>query len=392
MKIHEYQAKDLLGRFGVPVPAGRVALTADEAVAAAAALSGERWVVKAQVHAGGRGKGGGVKLCGSLDDVRRESETMLGMTLVTPQTGPAGKVVRKVLVTEACEIESEYYAGVVLDRRLGAPVLMVSAEGGVEIEEVAARTPEKIHREPLDPQSGLAPYQGRRLAARLGLRGASLVAGATTLTRLARAYLETDASLAEINPLVLTRGGEVVALDAKISFDESALYRHPEIVELRDVDEEEPLEVRAGEFDLSYIKLDGDIGCMVNGAGLAMATLDIVQHHGGAPANFLDVGGGASTERVAEAFRIILEDDRVRAILVNIFGGIMRCDVIAEGVLSAARDIDLRVPVVVRLEGTNVEEGRRMLEESGLNLVSASGLDDAARKVVELAARGGPES
>jgi succinyl-CoA synthetase beta subunit len=388
VKVHEYQAKDVLARFGVPVPRGKVAETAEAAVSAAREIGGNEWVVKAQVHAGGRGKAGGVKLCRSLDEVRQAAGRIIGMLLVSPQTGPQGRIVRKALVTEACEIAKEFYAAVVLDRRTRSPVLMVSPDGGVEIEEVAAQHPERIHLAAFDPWGGLRPYQGRQLARRLGVTGATVPSLAGLLVDLSRAFVQTDASLAEINPLVLTRAGACVALDAKFSFDDNALFRHPELRSLRDLEEEEPLEVRASEHDLSYIKLDGDIGCMVNGAGLAMATLDIIQHFGGEPANFLDVGGGATAERVTEAFKIILEDTRVRAILVNIFGGIMKCDVIAEGILAAARSIELRVPVVVRLEGTNVERGKELLQQSKLNLIAANDLADAATKVVAQA-RGG---
>ncbi|MCZ6793487.1 MAG: ADP-forming succinate--CoA ligase subunit beta, partial [Planctomycetota bacterium] len=320
-------------------------------------------------------------------EVEEQSSRILGMRLVTPQPGPEGQLVRKVLVTEACDIAREFYAGIVLDRARGLPVLMVSAEGWVEIEEVAARRPEKIFKEWIDPQAGLEAYQGRRLGRKLGLSGKLITSCAAILVRLARAYLDTDASLAEINPLVLTGDERLMALDAKFSFDDNALYRQPGIKDYRDLDEEDPLEVRAGNFDLSYIKLDGHIGCMVNGAGLAMATLDIIQHHGGEPANFLDVGGGATKEKVEEAFKIILEDPAVKAILVNIFGGIMKCDVIAEGILEAVKGVELRVPVVVRLEGTNVDRGRELLDGSGLDLVLAESLGDAAQKVVGIAAR-----
>jgi len=387
VKIHEYQAKEILARYGVEVPSGKVATTPKEAVEAAKALQGP-WVVKAQIHAGGRGKGGGVKLCSSVEEVEGNSRKILGMTLVSPQTGPQGQRVGKILVAAACEIAKEFYAGVVLDRNRSLPVLMVSAEGGVEIEKVAATHPEKIFKEFVDPVTGLEPYQGRGLAKKLGFSGKLIAQCASMLVKLVRSYLDTDASLAEINPLVLTDDGSLVALDAKYSFDDNALFRHPDLKECRDFDEEEPLEVRASEFDLSYIKLDGNIGCMVNGAGLAMATLDIINHYGGEPANFLDVGGGATADRVTEAFKIILEDQNVRAILVNIFGGIMKCDVIAEGILAAAKRIELRVPVVVRLEGTNVQRGKELLGSSGLNLISADNLGDAARKVVEIAAAG----
>jgi succinyl-CoA synthetase beta subunit len=383
VKIHEYQAKELLQRFGVEVPRGKVAASVEEAVEAARELGGERWVVKAQVHAGGRGKGGGVKLCSGLEELRVAAGSIIGMQLVTPQTGPAGKLVRKVLVSDASSIDREFYAGVVLDRKSAVPVLMVSAEGGVEIEEVAARHPDRIFKGFIHPVAGLHPYQGRVLARKLGLTGDLVAACAAMLVKLSRAFLDTDASLAEINPLVVTAAGRLLALDAKFAFDDNALFRHPGLRGYRDLHEEEPLEVRAGEFDLSYIKLDGNIGCLVNGAGLAMATLDIIQHCGGAPANFLDVGGGATKEKVTEAFKIILDDPAVEAILVNIFGGIMKCDVIAEGIISAARSMSFRVPLVVRLEGTNVEEGRRLLASSGLDLITATSLSDAARHAVE---------
>ena len=381
VKLHEYQAKEILAHFGVPVPLGRVAGAPGEATAAAKEIGGDRWVLKAQIHAGGRGKGGGVRVVSALDDVERTSSEMLGMRLITPQTGPEGRLVRKILVTEAAAIERELYAAVAFDRKLASPVLMTSAEGGVEIEEVAARNPERILKEVVSPIVGLQPYQGRRLAKKMGFAGTLLAVGAQLLTRLVRVFLDTDASLVEVNPLALTRDGRLLALDAKVVLDDNALFRHPNLKEYRDLDEEEPLEVRASQHDLSYIRLEGDIGCLVNGAGLAMATLDLIQHWGGNPANFLDVGGGASAERVTEAFKIILEDERVKAVLVNIFGGIMKCDVIAQGVIEAARTTGLRVPLVVRLEGTNVEEGKRLLAASGLNVILASGLSEAAQKV-----------
>ncbi len=390
MKIHEYQAKEVLRRAGVPIPSGDVAATVDEAVVVAEKLAADgasQWVVKAQIHAGGRGKGGGVKLAGSIDEVRELATKILGMRLVTPQNAPDGTIVRQVLVTAACDIAKEYYAGIVLDRERNLPVLMVSAEGGVEIETVAAESPEKIFKEWFCPIGGLAAFQGRKLARKLDMSGKNVAKTASIFTKLARSFLDTDASIAEINPLVETPEGEVVALDAKFGFDDNALYRQPAVVEYRDRDEEDPLEARAAEFDLSYIKLDGEIGCMVNGAGLAMSTLDIINYFGGEPANFLDVGGGATADKVTEAFKIILEDSSVKAILVNIFGGIMKCDVIAEGVIAAARAAQLSVPLVVRLEGTNVERGRELLESSGIDLIAASGLADAAKKVVE-ASRG----
>ncbi len=375
----------------MPVPEGTAVDTVDEAVAAAEQLGGTLWVVKAQIHAGGRGKGGGVKLAGSLQEVRDHSEAILGMQLVTPQTGPEGRTVKKILVAKACDIASEFYAGIVLDRQLGLPVLMLSAEGGMDIEEVAASTPEKIFKAGFDPKEGLAPAEALELAGKLGL-GEELTEGmAELLQKLARCYLDTDASLAEINPLVRTEDDQLLALDAKFSFDDNALFRHPDLQEYRDPDEEDPLETRAAEFGLSYIKLDGNIGCMVNGAGLAMATLDIIKHFGGEAANFLDVGGGATTEKVTEAFKIILEDKDVKAILVNIFGGIMKCDVIAQGIIEAAGTIEMNVPIVVRLEGTNVEKGRQLLEASGLELISAAGLANAAKTVVAQV-NGGSES
>ena len=391
MKIHEYQAKEVLAAAGVPVPPGEAVDTVDAAVAAAEALGGSLWVVKAQIHAGGRGKGGGVKLASSLEEVREYSDAILGMQLVTPQTGPEGREVKKILIAAACDIASEFYAGIVLDRQLGLPVLMVSAEGGMDIEEVAASTPEKIFKVSFDPGDGLSVDEAREVAGRLGLEDGLVVEMAGLLQKLARCFLDTDASLAEINPLVRTTDDSLLALDAKFSFDDNALFRHPELVEYRDPAEEDPLETRAAKFGLSYIKLDGEIGCMVNGAGLAMATLDIIKHFGGEAANFLDVGGGATTEKVTEAFKIILEDSDVKAILVNIFGGIMKCDVIAEGIIEAAQTIELRVPVVVRLEGTNVERGRELLAGSGLDLISAPGLPEAVESVVAQA-KGGADS
>lgn len=391
MKIHEYQAKEVLAAAGVPVPPGEAVDTVDAAVAAAEALGGSLWVVKAQIHAGGRGKGGGVKLASSLEEVREYSDAILGMQLVTPQTGPEGREVKKILIAAACDIASEFYAGIVLDRQLGLPVLMVSAEGGMDIEEVAASTPEKIFKVSFDPGDGLSVDEAREVAGRLGLEDGLVEEMAGLLQKLARCFLDTDASLAEINPLVRTTDDSLLALDAKFSFDDNALFRHPELVEYRDPAEEDPLETRAAKFGLSYIKLDGEIGCMVNGAGLAMATLDIIKHFGGEAANFLDVGGGATTEKVTEAFKIILEDSDVKAILVNIFGGIMKCDVIAEGIIEAAQTIELRVPVVVRLEGTNVERGRELLAGSGLDLISAPGLPEAVESVVAQA-KGGADS
>ena len=386
MKVHEYQGKEILARFGVAVPRGIVVTEADEARAAAEKLGG-RVVVKAQIHAGGRGKGGGVKLAGSPDEAMEMARQILGMRLVTKQTGAEGRIVGKVLIEEALPIDRELYLGIVLDRSAGFPVMMASRFGGMEIEEVAAENPDAILKAHFDPDVGLHPYLARKLAFGLGLESATFKAGLKFMAGLARAYAETDASLAEINPLVTTTDGRVIALDAKIGFDDNALFRHADILEMRDTAEEEPLEVQASEYDLNYIKLDGTIGCMVNGAGLAMATMDIIKHYGGEPANFLDVGGGASQERVAAAFRILLSDPNVEAVLINIFGGIVRCDMIARGVIEAAKEVDLKVPLVVRLEGTNVDEGRRLLEESGLDLTVGDGMADAAEKVVAAAAK-----
>jgi len=387
MKIHEYQAKQVLAEFGVPLLRNVVCHTADEAEQAARELGGGTVVVKAQVHAGGRGKGGGVKLAHSPAETREVAEQIIGMQLVTHQTGPEGVPVRMVLVEEGCRIAQELYAGIALDRARGLPVMMGCAEGGVEIEEIAARDPDAIKKEAFRPDEGLRGYQARRLAFALGLSGKQVHKAAKMFQQLAAAYVARDASLLEINPLVVTEDGGLIALDAKMNLDDSALYRHPALREMADANEEDPLETRATASGLSYIALDGDIACMVNGAGLAMATMDVIQHHGGQPANFLDVGGGATLERVTEAFRIILSDSRVKAILVNIFGGIMRCDVIAEGVVAAAKELGLEDPLVVRLEGTNVEEGRRILAESGIALTVADDMTDAAQKVVA-AARG----
>ncbi len=386
MKIHEYQAKTLLARYGVAVPRGEVAETTDAAVEIARRLGGPV-VVKAQIHAGGRGKGGGIRVAKNPEEAAAHAKAILGMTLVTPQTGPAGRVVRTVLIEEAVELDREHYLGVTLDRSRACPVVIVSRSGGMEIEEVAARDPAAVLREPVDPALGMFPFQARRLAFSLGLEGETFKQGVSLMQSLLRAYVETDATLAEINPLLVTRDGSVLALDAKMTFDDNALFRHPDIREMRDLSEEDPLEVEASKFGLNYIKLDGSVGCMVNGAGLAMATMDLVKLAGGEPANFLDVGGGASEEQVKNAFRIILSDSNVRAILINIFGGIMRCDVIARGVVGAVREMGLVLPVVVRLEGTNVDEGRRILSESGLAVTPAEGLADAARKAVEAAAR-----
>jgi len=387
MNIHEYQAKALLASFGVPVPAGRPAFSVDEAVKAAEELGGPVWVVKAQIHAGGRGKAGGVKVCRSIDEVRAAAEELLGKALVTPQTGPQGKVVRRLLVEEGLNIASEFYLSALVDRASARVAFVASAAGGMDIEEVAAREPEKIFTITIDPATGYMPYVGRAIAAKLGLKGDAAKRFARLAQALYRAFTERDMSLLEINPLVLTAEGELVCLDAKVNFDDNWLFRHPEVMELRDADEEDPRERAAAEYGLNYIALDGNIGCMVNGAGLAMATMDIIKLHGGEPANFLDVGGGATAEKVAAAFKIITEDPNVQSILVNIFGGIMRCDIIAEGVVTAVQETGLKVPLVVRLEGTNVEKGREILARSGLNIIPAEDLDDAAQKAV--AAAGG---
>lgn len=384
MNIHEYQGKEVLREFGVSVPAGRVAFSVEEAVEAAQGLGTNVCVVKAQIHAGGRGKAGGVKVAKSLDEVRTYAEEILGKTLVTHQTGPEGKEVKRLLIEEGCDIQKEYYIGLVLDRSTSRIVMMASEEGGTEIEEVAAETPEKIFREAIDPVVGLTGYQARRLAFAINIPPESLNKAVGFMMSLYQAFVEKDCSIAEINPLVTTGDGQVLALDAKLNFDENALYRHKDIVALRDLDEEDEKEIEASKHDLSYISLDGNIGCMVNGAGLAMATMDIIKHYGGDPANFLDVGGGATTEKVTEAFKIILADQNVKGILVNIFGGIMKCDVIAEGVISASRQVGLDIPLVVRLEGTNVEQGKKLLEESGLNITSAASMADAAEKIVAL--------
>ena len=382
MNIHEYQAKELLAKFGVAVPLGKVAYTAAEAVDAARQIGGTAWAVKAQIHAGGRGKAGGVRLARSEDEVAAAARALIGHTLVTHQTGPEGREVKRVYVEAACDIARELYLALSIDRRLGRVTLIGAAEGGVEIEELAARAPEKILTEAIDPASGLSPFHARRLAFDLGLAGPQIAAMVDFVDALYRAFTELDAALVEINPLVVTGSGDLVALDAKLGFDDNALFRHPDVEALRDEDEEDPIELEAGKHALNYVKLDGNIGCMVNGAGLAMATMDIIKLYGGSPANFLDVGGGATKERVTVAFKLILSDPNVEAILVNIFGGIMRCDVIAEGIVSAAREVNLHVPLVVRLEGTNVELGRRILSQSGLPLIAAENFEDAARKVV----------
>ena len=384
MKIHEYQAKGILAQYKVPVPRGEVAFTPDEAEAAAKKIGGSV-VVKAQIHAGGRGKGGGVKVAKNATEAAEIARKMLGMRLVTHQTGPEGRTVQRLLVEETLPIERELYLGIVLDRTQGKPVFMASAAGGMDIEQVAAKTPELILKETIEPGFGLAAFQARRLAFGMGIPAASVNGAVAAMMALARAYLAMDASLAEINPFILTKDGTVYALDAKINFDDNALYRHKELLELRDLNEEDPLEVEASRYGLNYIKLDGTVGCMVNGAGLAMATMDIIKYAGGSPANFLDVGGGASAEQVRNAFRILLSDKNVRAVLINIFGGILRCDTLATGVVDAARALEIKVPVVVRMEGTNVELGRKILADSGFDFTVADGMKDAAEKVVALA-------
>jgi len=386
MNIHEYQAKAVLSRYGVNVPKGKVADTPAQAEVIAEEF-GTPVVIKAQIHAGGRGKGGGVKLAANPDEAVEAAQKILGMTLITKQTGPEGRLVRRVLIEEALPIDRELYLGVVLDRSAGYPVMMASQFGGMEIEEVAAENPDAILKAHFDPDVGLHPYMCRKLAFGLGLEGEAFKSGTKFMAALAKAYGDTDASLLEINPLVTTTDGRVIALDAKMNVDDSALFRHSDIAAMRDIHEEEPLEVEASKFDLNYIKLDGNIGCMVNGAGLAMATMDIIKHYGGMPANFLDVGGDASQERVAAAFRILLSDPSVRGVLINIFGGIVRCDMVARGVVAAAKEVQLSVPLVVRLEGTNVEEGRKVLATSGLALTVGDGMADAAEKVVNAVGR-----
>ena len=386
MKIHEYQGKELLRKFGVPVPRGLVARSPEEAYQAAKELGTEVVVVKAQIHAGGRGKGGGVKLAKSAEEAREIAQKMLGMKLVTHQTGPEGREVRVLLIEEGLPIDKEFYLGIVLDRASGRPVFMASEAGGMDIEEVAAKTPEKILKETVDPAVGFRAFQARKLAFGLGI-GSDLIGQAVKFMQsLYSAYEQMDASLMEINPFLLTKDNRLIALDAKVNFDDNAMFRHKEFLALRDLNEEEPLEIEASKFDLNYIKLDGNIACMVNGAGLAMATMDIIKLAGGEPANFLDVGGGASQERVEAAFRILLADENVKAVLINIFGGIVRCDMVARGVVEAVKKLGIQVPVVVRLEGTNVEEGQRVIRDSGLNFTVAKGMKDAADKVVALAA------
>ena len=385
MKIHEYQAKELLAAAGLPVPRGEAAYTADEARAVAERLGG-RVVVKAQIHAGGRGKGGGIKVVSDAGEAERAAEAMLGTTLVTAQTGPSGRRVERLLIEEGLDVDRELYVGLVIDRALARPVLMASGAGGMDIEQVAAESPDLIFREALDPVAGLQPFQARRLAYGLGLEGKVARRAAAAMVAAAGAFRDLDASLVEINPLVVTAGGDVLALDAKVNLDDNALFRHPDLRELRDTAEEEALEVEASKHSLSYVRLDGRIGCMVNGAGLAMATMDIIHLAGGKPANFLDVGGGANADQIRNAFRILLADPNVAAVLINIFGGILRCDVLAEGVIAAVRELDVKLPVVIRMEGTNVETGKQMLRESGLNFTTADTMSEAAERVVALAA------
>jgi len=385
LKIHEYQAKSVLARFGVPVPRGEVIFNAAEAAAVAERLGGSVVVVKAQIHAGGRGKGGGVKLAKSPDEAERLAKQMIGMTLVTHQTGSEGRKVGRVLIEEGVQIERELYLSMLIDRAAGQPVVIASAAGGMDIEEVAATHPEKILREHIDPATGVIPFQARKLAFAMALEGGPAGRMVRVLESIYRAFVDTDASMIEINPLILTKSGDLVALDAKVTFDDNALYRHPDLRELRDLTEEDPLEVEASKFSLNYIRLDGNIGCMVNGAGLAMATMDIIKLAGGEPANFLDVGGGANAEQIKNAFRILMADKNVKAVFINIFGGILRCDILAAGVIAAVKELGVPVPIVIRMEGTNVEEGKRMLRESGLNFTTADSMNEGAERVVALA-------
>jgi succinyl-CoA synthetase beta subunit len=385
MNIHEYQGKEILRKYGVTTPRGYPCFTPHEAVEAAQKLGGKVWVVKAQIHAGGRGKGGGVKVAKSIDEVREHASKILGMTLVTHQTGPSGRLVKRLLVEEGADIRKELYLGMVVDRTTQRVALMASSEGGMDIEEVAAHTPEKIHKVFIDPGTGLTDAEADGVARKIGIPAAAVPQARTLMQNLYRAFHESDASLAEINPLIVTGDERVVALDAKFNFDSNALFRQPHIVAMRDLDEEDPAEIEASKFDLAYISLDGNIGCLVNGAGLAMATMDVIKLYGGAPANFLDVGGGATTEKVTEAFKLMLRNPKLQAILVNIFGGIMKCDVIANGVVTAARQVDLNVPLVVRMKGTNEELGRKILAESGLPIISANNMAEAAQKVVQAA-------
>ncbi|MCM3034642.1 ADP-forming succinate--CoA ligase subunit beta [Bacillus pumilus] len=384
MNIHEYQGKEILRKYGVSVPNGKVAFTPDEAVKASEELESSVYVVKAQIHAGGRGKAGGVKIAKTKDEVKGFAEELLGKTLVTHQTGPEGREIKRLLIEEGCDIQKEYYVGLVLDRATSRIVLMASEEGGTEIEEVAEKTPEKIIKVVIDPAIGLQGYQAREVAFKINIPTKLVGQAVKFMTSLYNAFIEKDCSIAEINPLVVTGDGKVMALDAKLNFDSNALYRQKDILEYRDLDEEDPKEIEASKYDLSYISLDGNIGCMVNGAGLAMSTMDIIKHYGGDPANFLDVGGGATAEKVTEAFKIILSDQNVKGIFVNIFGGIMKCDVIAEGVVEATKQVGLTLPLVVRLEGTNVELGKKILSDSGLNITSAESMADGAEKIVSL--------
>ncbi|MEQ1575650.1 MAG: ADP-forming succinate--CoA ligase subunit beta [Vicinamibacterales bacterium] len=385
MKIHEYQAKSVLARFGVPVPRGEVAFSAAEAGDIARRLGGDIAVVKAQIHAGGRGKGGGVKLAKSPEEAEQLAKQMIGMTLITHQTGPEGKKVGRVLIEEGLQIDRELYLSIVIDRASASPVIIASAAGGMDIEEVAASHPEQILREAIDPGTGVIPFQARKLAFGMGLPAAAAPKLVKVLDSIYKAFIETDASMIEINPLILTKGGDLLALDAKVSFDDNALYRHPDLRDFRDLTEEDPLEVEASKFSLNYIRLEGNIGCMVNGAGLAMATMDIIKLAGGEPANFLDVGGGANAEQIRNAFKILTSDKNVKAVLINIFGGILRCDVLAQGVIAAVTELGVPVPIVIRMEGTNVDEGKRMLRESGLNFTTADSMGEAADTVVALA-------
>ena len=385
MNIHEYQGKEIFRKYGVPTPRGIPAFSVDEAVGAAQALGGNLWVVKAQIHAGGRGKGGGVKLARSIEEVREHATKLLGMTLVTHQTGPQGRVVRRIFIEEGADIKDELYVAIVVDRALQRAVLMGSSEGGVNIEEVAEKTPEMIHKVAIDPFLGLKDAEAELLAHKIGIPSELVPQARDLFKALYKCFDESDCSLLEVNPLIVTGDGRVVALDAKMNFDSNALFRHPEIVAMRDLEEEDPAEIEASKYDLSYIQLDGDIGCLVNGAGLAMATMDVIKLYGGSPANFLDVGGGATAEKVTEAFKIMLRNPKLKAILVNIFGGIMKCDVIATGVVTAAKQVGLKVPLVVRLEGTNVDLGKKILAESGLPIISGNDMGDAAQKVVAAA-------
>jgi succinyl-CoA synthetase beta subunit len=388
MNVHEYQGKEILRRYGVATPRGEPCFSVAEADAAARRLGGKVWVVKAQIHAGGRGKGGGVKVAKSLDEVHDSASKILGMTLVTHQTGPEGRLVKRLLVEEGADIRKELYVGMVVDRSSQRVTLMASSEGGMEIEEVAARSPDKIHKVAIDPVAGLTDTQADEIAHQIGIPPPSIPQARQFMQGLYRAFVECDASLAEINPLILTGDGKVLALDAKLNFDDNALFRHPDIVAMRDLDEEDPAEVEASKFDLSYISLNGNIGCLVNGAGLAMATMDAIKLFGAEPANFLDVGGGATTQKVTEAFKLMLKNPAVKGILVNIFGGIMRCDTIAEGVIAAAKDVKLNVPLVVRMKGTNEDLGRQLLQASGLPIISAGNIADAAQKIVAAVAGG----